>query len=60
MALYEMTTDTLNKIDRTTSGDSGFYERGDLQRLLKKQIDVELPDTLVLAEEFGGGARATR
>lgn len=53
MALYEITSNNLNKIERTTFGDSGFYERGDLQRLLKGQIDVVLPDTLVIAEEFG-------
>ncbi len=53
MAFYEITTDNLNEIERTTFGDSGFYERDDLQRLPKKQIDVVLSDTLVIAEEFG-------
>lgn len=53
MALYEITEDNLNKIERTTFGKSGFYERADLQRLLKKQIDAVLADVLVIAEEFG-------
>lgn len=53
MALYEITSDHLSKIERTTFGSLGVYERGDLQRLLKKQIDVVLADTLIIAEEFG-------
>ena len=31
----------------------GLRERDDLQRLLKSQIEVIAPDTLVIAEEFG-------
>lgn len=54
MPLYEIASDTINKIAQSTFNQAGFYERGDLQRLLRKQIDVILPDTLVIAEEFGG------
>lgn len=53
MALYEVTSDNLTKIAQTTFDQAGLRERTDLQRLLKKQIDVILPDTLVIAEEFG-------
>ncbi len=52
MALYEVTSNNLNKIEQTTFDQAGLSERTDLQRLLKKQIDVILPDTLVIAEEF--------
>jgi RecB family endonuclease NucS len=53
MALYEVTSDNLIKIAQTTFDQAGLRERTDLQRLLQKQIDVILPDTLVIAEEFG-------
>ncbi len=53
MALYEVTTENLSKINQTTFDQVGLRERTDLQRLLKNQIDVILPDTLVIAEEFG-------
>jgi hypothetical protein len=53
MALFEITADKLSKIDRTTFEVSGFHERGDLQRLLKKDIECVVPDVLVIAEEFG-------
>ena len=53
MAIYEITSDTLRKIDETSFAQAGIKERGDLQRLLRAQIDVISPDTLVIAEEFG-------
>lgn len=53
MALYEITSHSLNRIERTTFGNAGVYERGDLQRLLKNQIDIVLADTMIIAEEFG-------
>jgi hypothetical protein len=53
MTLYEITSDNLSKIPQTTFDQAGVRERTDLQRLLKRQIDVILPDTLVIAEEFG-------
>jgi len=53
MALYEVTSDNLTRIERTSFDQVGLRERTDLQRLLKKQIDVIQPDTLVIAEEFG-------
>ena len=53
MPLYEVTNDNLAKILQATFEQVGLRERADLQRLLKKQIDVILPYTLVIAEEFG-------
>ena len=53
MALYEVTSENLIKIQLTTFGQTGLRERDDLQRLLKKQIDVILPDILIISEEFG-------
>lgn len=53
MALYEITPDNLKRITQTTFDQANLRERADLQRLLKRQIDVILPDTLIIAEEFG-------
>ncbi|MEM8875150.1 MAG: hypothetical protein AAGD32_12945, partial [Planctomycetota bacterium] len=53
MALYEMQSDKLVEIDEVSFTEQGIRERGDLQRLLKEQIDALDPDLLVLAEEFG-------
>jgi|SRR5688572_9288785 len=53
MSLYEITTDRFNKITETAFDLAGLRERFDLQRLLRKQIEVIAPDTLVIAEEFG-------
>jgi len=53
MALYEITADNLTKIAETSFDLAGVRERYDLQRLLRTQIDVIAPDTLVIAEEFG-------
>ena len=53
MALYEINSENLTKITKTTFDQIGLRERTDLQRLLKKQIDVISPNTLVIAEEFG-------
>lgn len=53
MALYEINSENLSKITQTTFEQIGLRERTDLQRLLKKQIDVISPNTLVIAEEFG-------
>lgn len=53
MPLYEITSESLVRITETSFDRAGVHERSDLQRLLKKQIDVILSDTLVIAEEFG-------
>ena len=53
MALYEMTQNAFRALDEATFSDMNVRERGDLQRLLRTQIDVLGDDLYVLAEEFG-------
>ncbi len=53
MALYEINSENLTKITQRTFEQVGLRERTDIQRLLKKQIDIISPDTLIIAEEFG-------
>jgi len=52
MALYELTSESIVALDRTTYAQHGITERYDLQRLLKQNISVIAPDTLIIAEEF--------
>jgi len=52
MTIYEVTSDQIKKLDETTFGNEGIKEREDLQRLLRENIDVISPDTLVLDDEF--------
>ncbi|MBI4388683.1 MAG: hypothetical protein HY580_00760 [Nitrospinae bacterium] len=53
MAIYEFRSDKINRIPETTFSTAGLKERQDLQRLLRDQIDVVLPETLIISEEFG-------
>ncbi|MDA8621446.1 hypothetical protein N9L48_02265 [Psychrosphaera sp.] len=53
MPIYQVTDNEIKTISRTTFSESGLKEREDLQRLLKHQIEIISPDTLVVAEEFG-------
>jgi RecB family endonuclease NucS len=53
MAIYEVTTDQIRKIEETSFSQAGLHERTDLQRLLRKQVDIIAPETLIVAEEFG-------
>src|ERR1044071_4741215 len=52
MAIYEIQQDGLVRLKDTAFSDEGVRERDDLQRLLREQIDIISPDTLVIAEEF--------
>ena len=52
-AIYEMTRDAIRLLDATTFAEAGIGERSDLQRLLREQVEIISPDTLVIAEEFG-------
>ena len=52
MAIYEITPDSLRPITETSFHAAGVRE-ADLQCLLRSQIDIISPDTLVIAEEFG-------
>jgi hypothetical protein len=53
MAIYQITDNEIKSISRTTFSETGLKEREDLQRLLKHQIEIISPETLVVAEEFG-------
>lgn len=52
MALYEIKSDGIVSVAATTFGVERVHERTDLQRLLRTNIDVVCPDTMVVAEEF--------
>jgi len=52
MPIYEITTERIIPFGETSFEAAGLRERDDLQRLLKAQIDVVCPDTLVIAEGF--------
>ena len=52
MAIYEISSDKIRKIEETSFSSAGLRERQDLQRLLRSQIEIVSPDTLVISEEF--------
>ena len=60
MAIYRIIDDKLSPIKQTEFKSEGLRERDDLQQLLKEQIDVISPGTLVLSEEFGGWKDSSR
>lgn len=60
MPLYRLDPDSLKPIDPTTLAAQGVWERADLQRLLRDRIEVILPDTLVIAEEFSDWSDSSR
>jgi len=53
MPIYRINDNKIFSLERTTFGQQGLRERQDLQNMLKIQIEVISPDTLVVAEEFG-------
>ncbi len=53
MAIYEVTSDAIRPLERSTFKRAQIRERDDLQRLLRDRIEVIAPGCLVLAEEFG-------
>ena len=52
MPIYEITNDHFKEIEATSFQKAKLKERGDLQRLLKTQIEIIAPNTLIIAEEF--------
>jgi len=60
MAIFQAVDGQLSPIASTTFSKAGYKERNDLQRLLKQQIEIIAPDTLVIAEEFGDWADSKR
>lgn len=53
MPIYRITDNSITPIQRSTFGQQGLRERQDLQAMLKHNIHIISPDTLVVAEEFG-------
>ena len=53
MPLYEITPDAFRPIVEASFAHLGLTERGDLQRLLRTQIELLGDDLYVLTEEFG-------
>ncbi len=53
MPLYELTPNAFRPISQASFADLKVRERDDLQRLLRKQIDVLGDELYVLTEEFG-------
>ncbi len=53
MPIYEVTKDKFQKIEGTSFSLAKVRERADLQRLLKYQIEIISPETLIISEEFG-------
>jgi RecB family endonuclease NucS len=54
MPIFEITKDKLVPLRPTEFSSHGLRERGDLQRLLRDQVEIVAPDVLVVSEEFGG------
>lgn len=53
MPIFEITSEAIRKITETSFSAAGIRERGDLQRLLRNNIEVISAETLIVAEEFG-------
>ena len=53
MPIYEFAPDRIQPLTKTTFTAMQLHERRDLQRLLRDNIAVIAPDTLVIAEEYG-------
>lgn len=53
MPLFEITSDSFRSINETSLAEMKLRERGDLQRMLRSQINVLADDLYVIAEEFG-------
>lgn len=55
-----MTLGTRSSLQGTTFQAEGIRERDDLQRILRNQVEVISPDTMVIAEEFGDWEESNR
>lgn len=53
MPIFEIKANEIYRLNQTTFAQQGIKERQDLQRLLRTQVDIISPDTLVISEEFG-------
>lgn len=53
MPIFEFTRDEILEVPKTTFGQVQMRERQDLQRLLRDNVAIISPGTLIIAEEFG-------
>lgn len=53
MPIYEFAPHRIQPLSKTTFSAMQMHERRDLQRLLRENIEVIAPHTLVIAEEYG-------
>ncbi len=53
MPIYEFARSGIVALTAATFGSANVQERRDLQRLLRENVEVISPDTLVISEEFG-------
>lgn len=60
MSLYEMTSSDFHPLNEASLVNLGVRERDDLQRLLRKQVEVLGDDLYVLTEEFGDWSDSRR
>ena len=52
MVIYSIEETQFMELPGTTFQIEGFLERNHLQNILREQVDVISPDTMVIAEEF--------
>jgi hypothetical protein len=53
LPVYRLSSSKIETLAETSFAAAGIHERADLQRLLRTQIEIISPDTLIIAEEFG-------
>ncbi|WP_171206759.1 hypothetical protein [Ruegeria sp. HKCCA0235A] len=60
MPIFEFASGSIQPLVKTTFNEAQLLERRDLQRLLRANVSVIAPDTLVIAEEFGDFDKSRR
>lgn len=60
MAIYQINREKITPLKKTTFSDRKIFERQDIQRLIRQQIEIISEDTLVIAEEYGGWKESKR
>jgi len=60
MPIYELTGERLIELPVTSFSTFGVRERYDLQRLLRDQVEVISPETLIISEEFADWSDSRR
>lgn len=60
MAIWRISDDGLRPLEETRLAAEGVRERDGLQRLLRENVGVVAPDTLVISEEYGDWTEGRR